>query len=316
LTVLDVSHKVRTRRTARAEATLTATPETIARVLRRDVPKGDALEVAKVAAVQAAKETPRIIPYCHPLPIDFVGVEFEVGESAIRIVATVTATYKTGVEMEALAAASVAALTLYDMLKMFDETMVISGIRVIEKRGGKSDFREAFAEAPRVAVLVLSDSASAREKGDLSGRLLVEKLQAIGCSVEDYEILPDNPEAIASALRAHADERGLDLVITTGGTGIGPRDRTPEAMAEVLERSLDGIAEAIRGHGREVTPYAMLSRGKAGLRGETLIVNFPGSPGAVADALDATLPALLHALTMVRGASHPETDARRGRKMP
>jgi molybdenum cofactor biosynthesis protein MoaC len=316
LTVLDVSHKVRTRRTARAEATLSATPETIARVRNREIPKGDALEVAKVAAVQAAKDTPRIIPYCHPLPIDFVGVEFELGEDFIRIVTTVRATYKTGVEMEALTAASVAALTLYDMLKMFDEAMVISDIRVIEKRGGKSDFREDFAEAPRAVVLVLSDSASAEERSDLSGRLLADKLQAIGFSVEEYAILPDEPEAIAAALRSYADERRVDLVVTTGGTGIGPRDRTPEATAEVLERSIEGIAEAIRDYGREVTPYAMLSRGQAGLRGKTLIINFPGSPSAVTDALDAILPALLHALIMVRGAGHPEADARRERGMP
>jgi cyclic pyranopterin monophosphate synthase len=309
--VLDVSHKAKTWRTAIAEAVLTASPETIGRVRRREVPKGDALEVARVAAVQAAKETPRLIPFCHPLPVDFVGVTYDLGETTIRIVATVTATYKTGVEMEALTAATVAALTLYDMLKMFDVAMVIGGVRLLEKRGGKSDFRTAFATPPTAAVLVLSDSASAGEKGDLSGRLLVERLRAAGLAVEDYSVLPDDPEAIAAALRAYADERHLDLVLTTGGTGIGPRDRTPEATAQVLDRELTGIAEAVRAHGAESTPHAMLGRGRAGTRGRTLIVNFPGSPSAAREGLDATLPALLHAISMIRGGGHPDTDRSR-----
>ena len=314
--MLDVSHKTRTRRTARAEATLTATAGTVDRVRRREVPKGDALEVARVAAIQAAKDTPRLIPFCHPLPVDFVGVEYELGATTIHIVTTVTATYKTGVEMEALTAASAAALTLYDMLKMFDEGMVIGDIRLLEKRGGKSEFRTAFPSPPRAAVLVLSDSASAGEKEDLSGRLLVDRLREAGLSVENYAVLPDEPEAIAAALRAYADDRGLDLVLTTGGTGIGPRDRTPEATAKVLEREVSGIAEALRVHGGEATPHAMLGRGLAGTRGRTLIVNLPGSPAAAKEGLDATLPALLHALSMMRGASHPEADGARGKGNP
>ncbi len=314
--MLDVSHKTKTRRTAIAEATLTASAETVDRVRRRDVPKGDALEVARVAAVQAAKETPRLIPFCHPLPIDFVGVTYELGETTVRVVATVTATYKTGVEMEALAAVTAAALTLYDMLKMFDEAMVIGGVRLLEKRGGKSDFRTAFNSPPRAAVLVLSDSASAGEKGDLSGKLLVERLRGAGLSVEDYAVLPDEPVAIASALKSYADERRLDLVLTTGGTGIGRRDCTPEATAEVLDRQLPGIAEALRAHGAESTPHAMLSRGLAGTRGRTLIVNLPGSPAAASEGLAAALPALLHALSMMVGGGHPETDRHRGGGAP
>ncbi len=314
--MLDVSHKTRTRRTARAQAILRADPGTVDRIRRREVPKGDPLEVAKVAAVQAAKETPRIIPYCHPLPVDFVGVEFELGEATVTVTTTVTATYKTGVEMEALTAASVAALTLYDMLKMFDGDMAIESVRLLEKRGGKSDFRAAFPEPPRAAVLVLSDSSAAGTRGDLSGRLLVERLQAVGVEVADYAILPDEPDQIAAALRNYADVLKLDLVITTGGTGLGPRDRTPEAMEGIIEREVPGIAEALRSHGLEQTPYAMLGRGRAGVRGTTLMANFPGSPSAAGDAMDAALPALLHALTMLRGGGHPEGDVRRRKEAP
>ncbi len=314
--MLDVSHKTKTRRTARAQAVLRARPDTVARIRRREVPKGDPLEVAKVAAVQAAKETPRIIPYCHPLPIDFVGVEFELGEAAVTVTTTVTATYKTGVEMEALTAASAAALTLYDMLKMFDEGMVIESVRLLEKRGGKSDFRQAFPEPPRAAVLVLSDSSATGEKADLSGRLLEERLKAAGVCVEEVRVLPDDAGPIADALKDYADRRRLDLVLTTGGTGLGPRDVTPEAVEGLFNREVPGIAEALRAHGMEATPHAMLGRGRAGVRGMTLIVNCPGSPSAAGEALDASLPALLHAITIIRGGSHPEGEARRARKKP
>ena len=302
--MLNVSRKVKTRRTATAEALLSAAPATLDRVRRGDVPKGDALEVARIAGVQAAKETSRIIPYCHPLPIDHVGVVFEIGVSAIRITGTATATSRTGVEMEALTAVSVAALTLYDMLKMFDEGMVIQSVRLLEKRGGKSEFRESFDEAPRAAVLVISDGCAKSQREDRSGKLLQERLEGAGLKVVDYRVLPDEAGPIADALRRYADADRLDLVVTTGGTGLGPRDVTPEAMEGVIERDAPGIAEALRAYGRERTPHAMLSRGRAGLRGSTLIVNMPGSQAAAAEGLDALLSSLLHALAIVRGRGH------------
>src|SRR5579884_4283647 len=116
----DVSAKPVTRRTATAQATLRAQPDTIRTIREGRLPKGDPLPVAKVAAVQAAKNTSQIIPYCHPLPVDFVGVEYNLTGESIEITTTVKAVYKTGVEMEALTAASVAALTIYDMTKMLD----------------------------------------------------------------------------------------------------------------------------------------------------------------------------------------------------
>jgi len=136
----DVSGKGWTERSARARAVLTTAPETIVRLRAGDLPKGDPLPVARVAGVQAAKNTPNIIPYCHPLPLDKVAVEFEVLDNSIIVTTTVKATYKTGVEMEALTAAAAAALTIYDMLKMLDPGMVISHVGLLEKRGGKSDF--------------------------------------------------------------------------------------------------------------------------------------------------------------------------------
>ena len=134
----DVSGKANTVRTATAQAILRAKPETIKAIREGTTPKGDPLPVAKVAGIQAAKNTPSIIPYCHPLPLTHVGVEFELAVHTITVTATTKTDYKTGVEMEALAAASVAALTLYDMLKQIDIGMSIESVRLLQKKGGKS----------------------------------------------------------------------------------------------------------------------------------------------------------------------------------
>lgn len=305
----DISAKIKTLRTATAEAVITMQPDTAQRIRQGTVPKGDPLPVAKVAAVQAAKNTSQIIPYCHPLPIDFVGVDFEVQDTQIRIAVTVKALYKTGVEMEALSAASVAALTLYDMLKMLDESMEIQGIRLLEKTGGKSDFKQHVAPKLKAAVLVMSDTIAAGQKSDRSGRLIAERLEAEGVTVSDYKIIPDDPDAILGTLLGYADEQKLDLVITTGGTGLSPRDNTPDVMAGLLFKELPGIAEACRAYGQERTPYAMLSRGKAGVRGKTLLINLPGSTGGVRDGLDALFPAVFHAFKMLWGYGHPETTS-------
>jgi len=308
----DISRKFSTLRTATAEATLLAAPETLACIRRGEVPKGDPLPVAKVAAVQAAKETSHIIPYCHPVGVEAVDVAFDLQERAIITTVTVKAVHKTGVEMEALTAASAAALTLYDMLKMIDETMEIAGVKLLEKRGGKSDFRNAYDRQLRAAVLVMSDTISAGEKDDRSGKLIVERLEAEGFQVGDYRIIPDDPEQIRETLIRYADTDRYDLVLTTGGTGFSHRDNTPEAMRVVIEREIPGIPEALRNYGQDRTPYAMLSRGKAGLRGDTIIVNLPGSSRGVAESLDALFPGIMHAFGMLWGYSgHADGKERR-----
>src|SRR5437763_569663 len=137
----DVSGKSNTVRTATASAVLRAKRETLKAIREGSVPKGDPLPVARVAAIQAAKNTPSIIPYCHPLPLTHVGVDFELGTESNQITVTDKTDYKTGVEMEALTAGAAAALTLYDMLKQIDMGMTIESIRLVEKSGGKSDFR-------------------------------------------------------------------------------------------------------------------------------------------------------------------------------
>lgn len=302
--MIDISNKIKTLRTAQAEATLKLSQQTIELIHKNKIPKGDPMAVAKVAGVQAAKNTSSIIPYCHPLPIDYVGVDFEFGEGLITVKATVKAIYKTGVEMEALTAASVAALTIYDMTKMLDDTMEIVGVKLLEKTGGKSDFKTKYDKPLRAAVLVLSDSIYAGKKSDLSGKLIVERLKKELVEVVDYKIIPDELEQIVAELIKYSDEMKLDLVMTTGGTGFSPRDCTPEAMLKVIEREVPGIPDAARYYGQERTPYSMLSRAKAGIRGKTLIVNLPGSKKGVADSLDALFPGMLHSFKMMWGGGH------------
>jgi molybdenum cofactor biosynthesis protein MoaC len=307
--MFDVSHKPPSARTAKAQAVLTVAPETIRRIHEHKVPKGDPLEVAKVAGIQAAKNTHQIIPYCHPIPVEHVAVEYLLGEDRIQVVVTVKAVYKTGVEMEALTAASICALTLYDMLKMLDESMTIREVRLLEKKGGQSDLKAGGTRPLKAVVVVISDSVSAGRAADSSGQLIVDRLQAEGVLVDGCLVIPDERETIEQQLMRCADDLGVDLVLTTGGTGLGPRDQTPEAMSRVIERDAPGIAEAARAHGQERTPYSMLSRGKAGIRGRTLIVNLPGSPRGVAESLDAVLLGILHAFPIMDGGGHATLPA-------
>jgi cyclic pyranopterin phosphate synthase len=300
--VKSISSKITTLRQARAVARVSTTADTIARMQANDLPKKDVLIVARVAAVAAAKKTPDLIPYCHPLPIDSVDVSFEVGESDIAIEVRVDAIWKTGVEMEALTAVSAAALTIYDMLKPVDKSIVIGDVHLVEKKGGKSDYQRRVPPKFRAAVLVTSDDTSAGRREDKSGRLIVAVLEDYGIEPE-YEVLPDDEASITEKLRAFA-QAGVDLVLTTGGTGLGPRDVTVEATRRVIEREVPGIAEAARVYGQERTPYAMLSRGIAGVAGETLIVNLPGSSKGAEQSLAAIFPAILHAHGILRGGGH------------
>jgi molybdenum cofactor synthesis domain-containing protein len=153
----------------------------------------------------------------------------------------------------------------------------------------------------RAGVITVSDKGSRGERQDLSGPLLAAGLEEMGADVVAQEIVPDEPVQIQRRLIHLADEMGLDLIVTTGGTGGAPRDRTPEATKAVIEREMPGLAEVLRFRGYEQTPLAVLSRGVAGIRGRCLIVNLPGNPRAVAEGMDTLASILPHAVQMIRG---------------
>jgi cyclic pyranopterin phosphate synthase len=299
----DISTKGYTLRSAKAQAEVIVSPATVKAIIDGTTPKADPLSVAKVAGLQAAKQTSALIPHCHPIPLDYVALDIDVNDTSLTITAEVKAVWNTGVEMEALTAVSVAALTLYDMLKIIDEKLEIRSVRLLEKKGGKSSMKET-AEGLTAAVLVLSDSVSKGERADRSGTRLVELLQMLRCPEPIYRVLPDDRHVIEEELRALADKRECDIILTTGGTGVSMRDVTPEATLAVIDRRLEGVEETLRRFGQDRLPTAMLSRGVVGLRRSTLIINFPGSPGGVEDGFNAIFPSILHTFRMLRGEGH------------
>ena len=270
------------------------------------MPKGDVLEAARVAGLLGIKRTAELIPDCHPLPIEHAELTFDVQEKSIVITVRVKTIYRTGVEVEAMHGASVAALTIYDMLKPIDKGITIDRIRLVEKKGGKSDWKDAFDKAPRAAVLVISDGVSAGKKEDRAGAAILERLKKLGVEITAQVVVPDEPEQITAQVKAWAmpsrdaragdAEAKYDLILTTGGTGLSPRDRTPEAIAPILDREVPGIMEAARAYGQERVPLAMMSRGIAGMIGRTLVITLPGSTRGAQETMDALFPFVLHVI--------------------
>jgi len=311
--MVDVSDKPVTARRAVGAATVRMRPDVLASLLAGGGPKGDAFVVARLAGIAAAKRTPDLIPLCHPLPLDAVEValtpDAASGEVAIR--SEVAATARTGVEMEALTAASVAALTLYDMAKALQHDVVIERVELVSKEGGRSGrwsrdaVMSALPEAAHeAAVVVCSTRSAAGERPDASGPGLIEALRAAGWDVApEAVVVPDDEAAIAETLQRLA-EGGHRLILTSGGTGLTPNDVTPAATRRVIDREVPGLAELMRAAGMASTPTAALSRGVVGVRGTTLIANLPGSPTGAVESLDALLPVLRHALDQLAGGDH------------
>ncbi len=302
--MFDVGDKPETLRIATARAVIKVSPETIYLVKEGKSPKGNIVDAARMSATTGAKRTWDLLPYCHPIPIDHIKVDVSIKTESIEVDVQVKTTWKTGVEMEALTGASIAALTIYDMLKPVDESLAIGSIKLLAKTGGMKDFYERYDEPLRAAVIVISDSVSKGDRVDKSGKLATERLKSAGIEVEDYEVIPDDPSKIELSLKNACDELKVDVVLTCGGTGLGPRDTTPEATKKILEKEVIGISEALRMHGQKRTPLSMLSRGVAGVRGKTILVNLPGSARGVSESLDALIPGILHASKMLGGHGH------------
>ena len=302
--MFDVADKYDTLRVAVAQATVKVSSETIRLIKEGKSPKGDIVECARVAATMGAKKTSDLIPYCHPIPLDYIHVDVTLKEDSVEIQAELKTVWKTGVEMEALTAVSIAALTVYDMLKPIDKTLCIESVCLLQKSGGIKGVQEKYGRPLKAAVLVVSDSAYRGEREDKSGRLAVEALEKYGFIVDNYGLVADDADRIEVELKRFCDDLKLDLVLTCGGTGLGPRDVTVEATLRVVDRETRGISEVLRAYGQRRTPMAMLSRGVSGVRGHSVIVNLPGSPKAVSEGLAALFPGVLHIYEMLEGHGH------------
>lgn len=301
VSMVDVSGKPPTRRQASASGWIVMKPETIALLCREKLPKGNVLAAAKIAGIQAAKQAANLIPLCHQLNLSWIDIKFEINQDRIGIKATVITREATGVEMEALTAVSVAALTIYDMCKAVDKTMEITGVQLDRKTGGKQSL--ATEHRPKCAVLVLSDSIAAGTATDRSGRILREGLENAGCPVEELAVIPDEPVELVATVEAWI-EGGVELIVTSGGTGLGPRDLTIDTLTPKFTRRLPGVEQELLRWGQGKTRTAMLSRLAAGLIGNTLVICLPGSAGASSDALEVLLPAIFHAFPMLKGEGH------------
>ena len=305
--MVDVGAKSTTARHAEAKAHLWCSADALEQLRSGRLAKGDGLAVARVAGIMAAKRTADLIPLCHPLALDQVEVELELTDG-VDITARVASRGVTGVEMEALTAAAVAGLTVIDMIKAIDRGARLDQLRVTAKAGGASGgWRDGQSGGlPAAGVITVSDRVYAGTRPDRSGPVAVAALARAGGSVHS-QIVPDDIEAI----RASVDQliaAGCAIIITSGGTGVGPRDVTPEALAGLISQPVPGLAEAIRAAGVAQLASAALGRGPAGLieraGRRTLIVALPGAPGAVADAMAFLTPLLPHVMAQLAGGDH------------
>jgi cyclic pyranopterin phosphate synthase len=302
--MINITHKIKTHRSAIAQATVRVSQQqTIDAIHNKSVPKGDVFEASRVAGLFAVKRTSDMIPDCHPLPVEFTSVKHRIEDLEIIIEVEVHTIYKTGVEVEAMHGASVVALTIYDMLKPIDKGVEIYNIKLLTKKGGKSQYNDQLSKTVKAAVVVCSDSISAGKKQDFAGKAIMAKLQKFKVAIEEYSIIPDEIVNIQEKVNT-LHQSNYDLVVFTGGTGLSSRDVTPEAIRPLLDREIPGIAEAARSYGQEQMPYAMLSRSLAGLKGKTLILALPGSTRGAEESMDALFPYLLHLFKVMEHEPH------------
>ena len=322
--MIDVGEKPATPRRAVAEGTIRMSESAYFAIKEKRNPKGDVLSIAEVAGILAAKNTPSLIPLCHPLPIESVRVRcLPIDESfSVTVQCEVSTTAKTGVEMEALCGVNGALLAIYDLSKAVDPTLTISNIRLNIKEGGKSgtqdDRIDAFSDKlerseaispsfslamAKAIVITLSDRAASQNYLDSSGPLIADFLKKRGATILENILISDDPNKLTEILET-AIENKIHLIITTGGTGLGPRDCTPETIASIADKEIQGIGETLRLSGSNKTKMAWLSRSGGWIAKSTLIIALPGNPKAVSEGLEVLDQLLPHALHTISGGDH------------
>lgn len=301
--MVDITAKSNTLRIATAEARVKVSKqETITAIQLDKVPKGNVFAMSKAAGLLGVKKTPELLPDCHPMPIEFTGIDFEINNLEIIISVTVKTIYKTGVEVEAMHGASIVALNMYDMLKPIDKHIEIQNIKLVEKKGGKSSFKTPDTSNINAGIIVCSDTVSEGKKEDFSGKLIQQKLEELNVQNTKLIIVPDEAEVIRKKVLELT--KSCNFIVLTGGTGLSQRDVTPEAIIPILDKRIPGVEETIRRYGQDRMPFAMLSRSVVGTIGKSVIVALPGSKKGVEESLDAVLPHLFHVFSILEGEQH------------
>lgn len=292
----DISDKPSTARQARAEAWVRMPADCAQRVLDGTIDKGDVREAARIAGMMAIKRCWELLPHCHPLTLQHSAIDFELHDDALRIEALVATIGPTGVEMEALTGASVAALTVYDMLKPHaGMDLSIDGVRLLEKTGGKSDHRRSLKSARPAHIITVSSRIASGGKPDAAADWLAGALDEAGFAPLQRQVIKPDATTVREAVRAAVDDHAA-LIITVGGTGLAPDDCSAETVAAMLDKDVPGIMESARQFGQQRTPLALIARGVAGTIGRSLVITLPGSLAGTRESWAAIRTGVVHAV--------------------
>lgn len=322
--MIDVGDKRPTHRIAIAEGRIIVGEHAFALIRDRALPKGDALVLAEIAGIQGAKTASQLMPLCHPMGLDQVQITtvLEADACAIRVFCVASTHAKTGVEMEALAGVNAALLTIWDLTKMVEPDLLIGDVRLLAKSGGKSGLWLNPAGAPdwvrekvcpptsqtlkgiTAAIITLSDRAAAGIYEDKATPVAQAVLESYGATVTGTHVIPDEPETLEKTLRAIRTDDTARLVITTGGTGIAPRDKTPETVAALADRVIPGIGEQLRLYGAQFTPFSWSSRSVGATFGKVLIITLPGNPKAVREGIECLHKQIPHLINTIDDVKH------------
>ena len=290
----DITHKPESLRTAVATGKLYAPADALQLLKDRKTEKGDALEVARMAGIQAVKNTPQILPFCHPVMSRAADVTYDFQDGYVRAEASATVINSTGVEMEALTAVSATLLCIWDMLKPHtdQDQMHIGEIHLLKKTGGKSHYLRQLSPAVKVGILATHPDVASGKKPNKAAEHLRDLLEKYDFNVVEFEQCAGELQDTNQRLQAWL-QKDIELIFTVGGTGTEPTDLTVEAVEPLLTKALPGLMETARQHGQKRTPYALMSRGIGGLSGNTVIVTLPGSSAGVEESFHALRGGLL-----------------------